>query len=187
MLLGAGDDKLYGDEGNDAVVGGVGNDYLEGGTGNDVLMGGSSDAGFWTFALGANGNMRVGFNALHVSNDQTRSAPTLLDQRGNVFVRPIDRSKTHGGVKACFYFQHALAFCLRHVFVEYAVQTLHGTTQGQWHFLQHVRYRLGVHHRAREDDSLGRGVRQCTKEIAQHCSPLPPESRQNQKHRWRWT
>ncbi|SDM12851.1 Ig-like domain-containing protein [Oryzisolibacter propanilivorax] len=58
-----GHDWLYGDAGDDLIVGGIGDDHLEGGAGNDVLQGGMSDAGIWSFALQANGSLRVDYGA----------------------------------------------------------------------------------------------------------------------------
>jgi hypothetical protein len=75
MLLGAGDDLLFGGGGNDIVGSAGGNDYLDGGTGNDivaggigndtlvggagddVLEGGRSDSGNWQFTIGADGKV----------------------------------------------------------------------------------------------------------------------------------
>ncbi|HEX8403812.1 MAG TPA: DUF4214 domain-containing protein, partial [Duganella sp.] len=75
ILLGAGDDRLFGGggndivgsaggddyldggSGNDTVVGGIGNDSLVGGDGDDVLQGGRSDAGTWNFYIGGDGKL----------------------------------------------------------------------------------------------------------------------------------
>jgi len=46
-----GDDQLFGNSGNDLVIGGIGNDTLSGGSGDDILQGGQSDAGNWVFQL----------------------------------------------------------------------------------------------------------------------------------------
>ncbi len=46
-----GDDQLFGNSGNDLVIGGIGNDTLSGGSGDDILQGGQSDAGNWEFQL----------------------------------------------------------------------------------------------------------------------------------------
>jgi autotransporter-associated beta strand protein len=73
MLLGAGNDILYGGGGNDiigsagggdlldggsgddTVVGGIGDDALAGGSGDDILQGGRSDQGQWHFYLSSKG------------------------------------------------------------------------------------------------------------------------------------
>ncbi|NHZ39894.1 Ig-like domain-containing protein [Massilia aquatica] len=73
ILLGAGDDLLFGGagddligsaggqdwldggSGNDKLAGGIGNDQLQGGSGDDLLQGGRSDSGAWQFWIERSG------------------------------------------------------------------------------------------------------------------------------------
>ena len=57
----SGNDFISGDEGNDWLVGGTGNDTLDGGDGNDILQGGASDAGVWNIKQTSDGQMQVTF------------------------------------------------------------------------------------------------------------------------------
>jgi hypothetical protein len=93
ILLGAGDDRLFGGggndvvgsaggddyldggSGNDMVVGGVGNDTLVGGSGDDVLQGGRSDAGAWNFYLGADGKLTATHQTAVFAPAQTEVVP----------------------------------------------------------------------------------------------------------------
>ncbi|WP_110960067.1 DUF4347 domain-containing protein [Acidovorax sp. ST3] len=78
-----GNDRLYGDDGNDIIVGGVGDDRLDGGAGNDVLQGGKSDAGAWSFALSADGNLHVSYSASQNLLTDTHSASLVGQWSGS--------------------------------------------------------------------------------------------------------
>lgn len=81
-----GNDRLYGDGGNDLVVGGVGDDWLEGGAGNDILVGGASDAGVWSFDLGADGLLYANFGASNTLLTDVLNASATGHWSGGVVV-----------------------------------------------------------------------------------------------------
>ncbi|WP_296943590.1 Ig-like domain-containing protein [uncultured Massilia sp.] len=74
-----GNDSLYGDDGNDTLAGGIGNDDLHGGAGNDVLQGGRSATGDWQFVLGAGVLQAVHQTATFAPDAHETLAATALD------------------------------------------------------------------------------------------------------------
>jgi uncharacterized delta-60 repeat protein len=100
-----GDDHLFGDDGADLVVGGIGNDELEGGAGDDLLQGGDSNAGTWSFGIGADGQILAHFTPLHdvlaASGDKQGSlwaydpiSDTLADPRIAFMMTPAEQLAT---------------------------------------------------------------------------------------------